>query len=140
MNNYTNNITQKALCKWLTKFSWTFFVTLTFRLPVKGLIALKHARRLLFYMANEEGTEIWSFMAVEWFKSGESVHIHGLVGGDMEAQYRRYWQWWSEHYGISWWRVYDGRLGAGYYVTKYIWKEQDGVGWWDFFWEKPRKG
>jgi len=129
---------REALCKWLTKYRWTFFVTLTFRLPLSGRTALKHGRRLLFYIGTQTEKPTWAFMATEWFKSGESVHIHGLIGVDAEPVWRPFWEWWTEHYGISWWRVYDERLGAGYYVTKYIWKEENQLGWWDFFTEKPR--
>jgi len=91
-------------------------------------------------MANRTEGTVYAFMAEEWFRSGESIHIHGLIGGArLDDKYRPWWEWWKQHYGISWWRVYNPKLGAGWYVTKYILKQGAQLGDWDFFVERPRK-
>jgi hypothetical protein len=130
---------RQELVKWLSTFSWTFFVTLSFRRPITGGTSFKHFKRLLWYVANKNKVDVRAFAGVEWYHDREGKHIHALIGYDGENTFRSYHEWWYEHYGLDRWEVYDPRRGAGYYVTKYILKEDNDSATWDVFVERPRK-
>ena len=119
--------------EWLNKFSWTAFLTLTFRFPVRKS-ALKYGRALVEAMAGQYGYAR-AFIAEEYHRDGERLHLHGLLylpGGDV-VDLTSVWKWWFKRFGRAKVERYQPGLGAHHYVAKYLLKEDLGVGDWDFF-------
>jgi len=49
-------------------------------------------------------------------------HIHALVAGEGLPRRDEAWKWCFDNYGITRILPYDRKLGAGYYLCKYITK------------------
>lgn len=127
MTTFDYNYTQKwqncqeEFGKWLERFSWDWWCTLTFRFEVPHPL---NAKKYFLKWINCLGKDICYFMAVESFKSGFGTHIHSLLGNvDSKYSYVEAGQKWWERYGYIKIEKYCQGLGANYYLTKYIVKE-----------------
>ena len=50
-------------------------------------------------------------------------HFHALISGVKDLRRDDSWAWWFKNYGINRILPYDRKLGAGYYLCKYVVKE-----------------
>ena len=50
-------------------------------------------------------------------------HFHGLIGGVGGLRRDEAWAWWFDRYGIARILPYDRKLGAGFYLCKYVTKD-----------------
>jgi hypothetical protein len=118
-----------ALAEMLGRWQWEWFVTLTFRgSPRLGYCYSAWAD--LIRWLRQRGGEPQYFRGTEWQMRG-TPHFHALVFGVNHAARRMdVVDWWGCRYG--WARVfaYDPRLGAGFYVTKYLCKDYRDTGNW----------
>ena len=147
---------RSELSSWLSDFPWHWFVTLTFRKPLKSVYsAQKHFQSYLqalsqAYADPRQGTidGVSSFLAVESFNLSDYLHLHGLIylhGVDPVfcdsngiPWTRSAWQWWFKKYGRAQVLVYDPARGAHHYLTKYIVKNLCS---WDMkIWENDNTG
>ena len=76
--------------------------------------------------------------ALEAHKSG-CLHAHALWGTSAGTpSYRELNRWWFKREGIARFYPYDPRLGAAYYVTKYLFKDQWSDSHW-FIWTEDER-
>ena len=98
----------KASAEMLDGYDWQYFATLTFRNNVNP----DTAKALFRQCIAEHEKEAIFFLAVEWHRSRDCVHIHALIG---QCGKEIIWK-----HGISKIVPYDKNLGARYYVSKFI--------------------
>lgn len=110
---------RQAFGEWLGRYNWTWWSTWTFRDEVSPLSAKKVFAR--FIVRTCPGS--WYFLAVEWHRWRDSVHCHALVGGVEGVRRLSVMDEWYRRYGIARIVEYNPKLGARYYLTKYITKE-----------------
>jgi len=145
-SNVADNV-QEEFARWLsaTEWSWTHFLTLTYRRP-RTTGVLNTTRKLAQYTART-ANGLWGFCFQEPHRDGRTLHAHclwsiqpNLLGSPKEYQL---WEWWHRRYGRN---VID-RLkpskdrkaclpskitdNLANYLCKYISKCQD-RGEWDF--------
>lgn len=129
-----------AWAAFLRDFDWAHWVTLTFRdyeppnspglAPARPPIVrpgppVDFAHRVFASFANDLGRRVrgpvWWFRGDELGRQQGRLHLHGLVGGTGGLRVdtiKGAWRW-----GFSYVQRYDSKLGAAYYVTKYVTKE-----------------
>lgn len=132
-------IERVALANWLGGFQWQVFATLTYRKPRTWRTILKPFGRFLEVVARSRG-HCWSFVAGEWFSSGEALHLHALIGYSEPCLVQPFWEWWYLNQGRAMLKIYDQEKGASYYVTKYICKDEMLTGVWDWLERKDWRG
>ena len=105
--------------EWLNRWNWDWWATWTFRWDIRPYSAKKC---LCAFLKGIE-KDYYSFMAMEWHRYRDSVHIHSLVGNVADIRRLTVMDTWAKKYG--WARIYpyDRTKGAGYYLTKYLVKE-----------------
>jgi hypothetical protein len=103
---------------WLASYRWQLFVTLTFAVD---RVSSERAKKLFEQFAQASGKNVIYFLVVEWHKFRDNVHIHALLGG---VENELNWK-----YGISRVLRYDSKLGARFYLSKFIGSEMVE---WDF--------
>ena len=94
--------------EWLGQYEWQYFSTLTFA----RMVLPERAKALFKEYANQLGHDVIYFMAVEWHKYRQCVHIHALIGKTCRKV--------SWPYGIDKQLLYNKLLGARHYVSKFI--------------------
>jgi len=110
---------------------FTWFTTLTFRdQPVQSYTAINRAKKFLRAIEREEELKIGYYMALESNIQG-TVHFHALMGNLEGVQRSTWWKWWYTRYGAARILPYNPKLGAGYYLTKYVVKDEFQQGWFD---------
>ncbi len=103
---------------WLNPYPWEWFVTLTFGMD---RVSPDRAKKLFEQFTQASGTNVIYFMVIEWHKFRDNVHIHALLGNvENEPD-------WG--YGISRVLRYNPKLGARFYLSKFISSEMVE---WDF--------
>lgn len=117
---HTNNKERliQDMGNWLNPRPWQWFVTLTFAMD---RISPDRAKKLFEQFAQASGINVVYFFVVEWHKFRDNVHIHALLG-NVETELN--WK-----YGISRVLRYDPKLGARFYLSKFICSEMVE---WDF--------
>lgn len=100
--------------EWLNGFDWTWWATFTFRYPCMPYSAKKSFIRFI------RGQGIDYFYASEWCGDFHGVHIHALMGNTYGLHRLTTMDNWFKRYGIARIYAYNKRLGARYYVCKYI--------------------
>lgn len=121
-----------AFAKMIEAHDWSFWCTFT----TKRELTLKAARRFAQNIALDfcQPTELFSetlfVWAAELFDCKDGYHIHALVKVPLTWKGMKQIQTTKrQRYGVSHFEVYDKRLGAKYYVGKYISKDLSD---WDF--------
>lgn len=103
---------------WLSPYPWQKFVTFTFGMD---RISPDRAKELFEKFAQASGANVIYFMVIEWHKFRDNVHIHSLLGNvENELDWK---------YGISRVLHYNPKLGARFYLSKFICSERVE---WDF--------
>jgi hypothetical protein len=127
---------KQAWGKWVSRlYSWQWFVTLTFRDPKPnssgwdrvGWGYAKRAYNEFLGRVRPALGDLYWFRAFETQKWRGVPHIHALVGGLDDERYAPTASWWWQRYGFSRFLEYDPKLGAGYYLCKYVTKELSDV-------------
>jgi hypothetical protein len=124
---------KNAMGEWIGQLApWDVFSTWTFARPVQTSGAMFWAHRHLRWLEKAATQRVYAFVGVERGETGGLVHLHALVGN--VGHLRPYCevrlapgQWGRECCMVHAWpcgyaRVlpYDPKLGARYYVSKYI--------------------
>jgi hypothetical protein len=104
---------EKNWIEFLNQFSWTHWVTLTFRDDVSSFVAIKKFKKFFKNFSY--------FVVAELHKIRGFAHLHALVSlMPCENEYFVYKEWWDKKYGWSKWQKYCRKGGASRYVTKYV--------------------
>lgn len=128
---------------WLNSYHWTIYYTQTYKWTVNEKQALRQFYRLLDYIRFQYGAKVGYFVAVEyhWLRI-TGCHIHSLLyiedtltKSDMFFRTLDFRQKISEslekRYGWNRFWEYLPKLGAKYYVSKYVIKEDYHLATWD---------
>ena len=107
----------------LNRYNWDWFATLTFRDLPKSYTAINRTKKWLTAIKKQEKRPISYFMCMEWTKVQNRPHTHLLIGNLEEVRRDKWWFTWYTWYGRARILPYDSRLGAGYYLTKYVVKD-----------------
>ncbi len=133
------------LISWAQRLSrkWTYFVTLTFRVPTdKPSVAIRRLRSFLSSWASGAGRPSSVLWSVHLHLSGH-VHVHALWDDSgrtvrehckgcrrssraRDPSYRRLKEAWHAHWGIARFLPYDETRGRGAigYILRYVLKEE----------------
>ncbi len=110
---------------------WQWFVTLTFRDPEPNSRGWSrpgwaYAKRAWNEFTDVVRPAIGSLQYVRAFELQRwrgAPHIHALVAGMDNTQYKDVSSWYWRKYGFIRVLPYDADLGASYYIAKYVSKE-----------------
>jgi len=109
--------------QFLSRFSWDWFVSLTFRGDVKSF----RAHRLFGYfvrdLEKDAGIPIFWFRADEIGPQGGRVHLHALIGNVAHLRRMTWVDRWADLAGYARILPFNDRKGAAYYCTKYVTKQ-----------------
>ena len=84
----------------------------------------KACNRFLGQLGDLKGLQdVWWFRAREYQTWRGVPHFHVLIGGVQDLRRDEAWSWWFQHYGFARILPYDRRLGAKFYLCKYVTKE-----------------
>lgn len=107
---------REQVAEWLNGFNWDWWATFTFRYECSPYSAKKS------FVRSFDPAGIDYFYASEWCKGHYGVHVHALMGNCYGIRRLTTMDKWFKRYGIARIYPYDQRLGARYYVCKYILK------------------
>lgn len=130
--------------RWLSGlYPWDWFVTMTFRDTYAGVgdwksrnghrgrtrtrVGWSAAKRAWLHFVRECEGRIGQPGSLVWARFFEVQrrgvpHIHALVGRTGKLRRMDLVDWCWKHYGIARIYAYNPKLGAGYYITKYVTK------------------
>ena len=129
MDKYTqvykqvNPFLRQAWVDLLNGYKWTWFTTLTFRDLPRSYTATNRIKKWLKAIKKAERRPLSYFMCMEWTKVQNRPHAHLLMGGLEGIRRDKWWFTWYTRYGGARILAYDSRLGASYYLTKYVVKD-----------------
>jgi hypothetical protein len=109
---------REQVASWLTNFNWDWWATFTFRYRIHPYSAKKCFTNFF------NPYHLDYFYVAEWFANTlQGVHIHALMGNTYGIRRLTTMDKWSNRYGWSRIFPYDSKLGARYYVCKYVTKK-----------------
>jgi hypothetical protein len=130
--NSLSQKSQQVLGEWLNEFDWMYWCTFT----TKNTMTLQSARRMAQGMDKYlSGAYHWKmFWCAEPFDIKEGHHLHALIQMSDVHAFEKIKGTWQAVSGAKWIeegkkenrcqiQMYDKKLGAGHYVSKYITKE-----------------
>lgn len=120
-------------CNWsklLDYYKWTYFLTLTFKDIPKSYTAINRAKQFLSYVERTVKHKIAYYVCMEFTRAG-TPHFHLLLGNLEQTRYSEWTKWWFTNYGYARFKVYNCKLGATHYLTKYVIKDNYRSGWYD---------
>jgi len=82
--------------------------------------------------ANSPAVSGRAFIADEYDRDGERVHVHALLQSDPTAWQQYLFGSWRKHWGRERILKFDPSKGAGWYCAKYLLKDQQERGDWAF--------
>lgn len=130
VNNKNVNSLRQQWCKLLDHYTWTYFLTLTFRDLPKTFTAINRAKQFLRYVERIVKHKIGYYICMEFTRAG-TPHFHLLLGNLEGTRYSKWFTWWFTRYGGARFKVYDPTLGATHYLTKYVVKDNYQTGWYE---------
>ena len=107
----------------LNRYDWSWFTTLTFRDLPKTYTAINRTKKWLIVIKKEEKRHIPYFMCLEWTRLQNRPHIHLLMANLEGIRRDKWWSTWYTQYGAARILPYNKKLGAAYYLTKYVVKD-----------------
>ena len=108
----------------LNRYNWDWFATLTFKDLPKTYTAHNRVNRWLNALEKQEKRKIgYFYKAMEFTRQGVP-HFHLLMGNLDGVRRDKYWDLWFTQNGRARILPYDCKLGAGYYLTKYVIKDE----------------
>jgi hypothetical protein len=126
----------QAWGSWLTNLApWQWFVTLTFRDPPSNDRGWTKVGWKYAWNAHDEFLSrlqpalgnLYSVSALELQKWRRVPHIHTLVAGLDDLRYSEISKWFWQKYGFIRVLEYDPKMGAGFYLCKYVTKEMGDI-------------
>ena len=117
------NPLRNAWVKLLNRYNWDWFATLTFNHLPKTYTAHNRLNRWLNTLERQEKRKIGYYKAMEFTRLGVP-HFHLLMGNLEGVRRDKYWEVWFRENGRARILPYDPKLGAGYYLTKYVVKDE----------------
>jgi hypothetical protein len=112
---------------WLNTYDWDMWGTMEFDKDLILKDTIRAKRHFATWIKNDihkPGRTVSYFMAVERFADNIRTHIHFLLNGVGDMQYKQVGQpWWERYHGYAYIEKYDPLLGANHYITKYVTKE-----------------
>lgn len=78
--------------------------------------------------ANSPSVSARAFIADEFYRDRERVHVHALLQSDPRAHQEYLWGSWRKHWGRERILRFDPKKGASYYCAKYLMKDEHGRG------------
>ncbi len=109
--------------QFLSRFSWDWFLSLTFRDEVTSF----RAHRLFGYFVRDlekaAGIPIFWFRADEIGSRGGRFHIHALIGNVEQLRRMSWMDRWNGLAGYARILPFEARRGAAYYCAKYVTKQ-----------------
>ena len=112
----------------LNRYEWSWFASLTPRDLPTSFTMVNRFKGFVQAIQREEQIVVGYYMAVEWFKSRKTYHLHALMGNLEGVGIWRWWHWWWFRYGRNKIEPYRAELGASSYLTKYVTKEVHNTG------------
>lgn len=122
-SRYPVNPLRESWVDFLNRFNWDWFATLTFKGLPKTYTAKNKVVHWLRTIEKQEKRNIGYYKAMEFTKSG-IPHFHLLMGNLDGVRRDKYWGLWFEWNGRARILPYDSKLGAGFYLTKYVVKDE----------------
>jgi len=107
----------------LNRYNWDWFATLTFKGLPKTYTAHNRVNRWLNTLQRQEKRKIGYYKGMEFTRQGVP-HFHLLMGNLDGVRRDKYWDLWFTENGRARILPYDPKLGAGYYLTKYVVKDE----------------
>jgi len=117
------NPLRQAWVDLLNRYNWDWFATLTFRSPPTTYTANNRLKRWIKAIEKQEKRNIGYYKGMEFTRSGVP-HFHLLMGNLDGVRRDKYWEVWFRENGRARILPYDSKLGAGYYLTKYVVKDE----------------
>lgn len=114
---------RKTWVSLLNRYNWDWFVTLTFEGLPTTYTAQNRLKRWLVTLKRQEKRNIGYYKAMEFTRLGVP-HFHLLMGNLGGVRRDKYWKLWFSQNGRARILPYDSKLGAGYYLTKYVLKDE----------------
>lgn len=117
------------------KGGWDWFASLTFRdkpydarAPGWNKVGWGYSTtacdRFLREVGEQKGLHDFHWFRAREYQEWRGVpHWHLLLGGVQDLRRDGAWQWWFEKYGQGRILPYDSKLGARFYLCKYVTKE-----------------
>ena len=113
----------EAWGRFLSQYSWDWFLTLTFR----DWVVSFRAHRLFGYFVRDlekaAGIPIFWFRADEIGPHGGRFHIHALIGNVAHMRRMTWIDDWDRLAGYARILPFNAKRGAAYYCAKYVTKE-----------------
>lgn len=114
--------------KFLSRYEWTWFVSLSFRDLPKTYTAINRAKKWIRDIEKVHKRYVPYYLCLEFTKRLNYPHIHLLLG-NLDGVYRkRWWKVWYTKYGGAHIRVYKRERGGVAYLCKYVVKDIQGRG------------
>lgn len=112
----------QSLGDWVNEYHWDAFWTLTFEKNYGEQTVIRRVSRWADkHTISEPGTMSWLFF-LEMSGFGE-LHAHGLTRHEGSSR-KLMWDRWFKNNGRARSLAYDPKLGANYYIAKYLTKKQ----------------
>jgi hypothetical protein len=109
--------------QFLSRFSWDWYATLTFREWVKSFRAHRLFEQFMGDLEKAAGVPILWFRADEIGPHGGRFHIHALIGNVAHLRRLTWMDRWHELAGIARIVPFNTKRGAAYYCAKYVTKQ-----------------
>lgn len=117
---------------WLSEFEWDYFGTFTFSLPRKSDGINPVVRWWARHAANSPSISGRAFLAEEFDRGGERLHVHALLHSD-PTQWQKYlFGKWQKYWGRERILKFDKSKGASFYCAKYLMKTEEQRAEWRF--------
>ncbi len=118
----------EAWGEFLSGYPWDWFLTLTFREPVKSFTAQRAFARFAKDIEKAAGLPIAWFRGDEIGPIGGRYHLHALMLNVAHLRRLTWMDEWGRRAGYARILPFDPQLGAAYYCAKYVTKQ---FGEWD---------
>lgn len=118
-----NPLLRQAWVDLLDRYEWSWFTTLTWRSLPKTYTCLNQTKKWLTAIKKQEKRCIPYFMCLEWTRLQNRPHTHLLMANLEGIRRDKWWSTWYTQYGAARILPYNKKLGAAYYLTKYVVKD-----------------
>jgi hypothetical protein len=118
----------EAWGEFLSRYPWDWFLTLTFREPVKSFTAQRKFDRFSRDIEEAAGLPIAWFRGDEIGSLGGRYHLHALMLNVAHLRRLTWMDKWNQRAGFARILPYDRERGAAFYCAKYVTKQ---FGEWD---------
>lgn len=107
----------------LNRYNWDWFATLTFNGLPTTYTAHNRVNRWLRIIEKDIKKKVGYYRVMEFTRLGVP-HFHLLMGNLDGVRRDKYWKIWFRENGRARILPYNSKLGASYYLTKYVIKDE----------------